>query len=153
MVQSGSDRMELSNELVQRFALVALEFSLDNEEDVKENTSTRRLGDNLTTRMATRGKSECDWPGISCNDRGQVIRVKWARKDWKGQFPEVIRLLFHLKELDLSDNDIGFTIPDSLYSLASLERLYLYKNSIGGTISSRIGKLNKFTHWHLSPTR
>jgi hypothetical protein len=148
-IQNGTDTLVLSNKLLQRFALVALEFSLDDAYETN-TTSSRRQGSNVSTRIATRMVNECDWSGISCNDNGQVVRVNWSRMDWKGQIPEVVRLLFHLRELDLSDNDIGGSIPESLYSLASLERLYLFKNSIGGTISSRFGRLNKLTHWHLS---
>jgi Leucine Rich repeat len=93
---------------------------------------------------------ECEWEGVVCNDNGQVVRIKWARRDWSGKIPAEVRHLYYLKELDLSDNDIRGPLPESLYAMGSLEKLFLYKNSIGGTISSRIGQLSKLTHWHLS---
>lgn len=58
--------------------------------------------------------------------------------------------LFLLKVLDLSYNNIGGSIPDELYSMRDLQRLYLYHNRLTGTISTYIGQLLSLKYLHLS---
>ena len=52
--------------------------------------------------------------------------------------------------LDLSYNNIGGSIPDELYSIRDLQRLYLYHNRLTGTISTYIGQLPSLKYLHLS---
>ncbi|KAG7337947.1 two component regulator [Nitzschia inconspicua] len=149
-IRSGT--ISLDNILLQRFALVAMEYSLEDvpTTTASTTTTTARQGISLPPTEIATDRNECDWDGVVCDGDGKVIRVRWPRKNWSGEIPDTIRLLRNLRELDLSENDIRGPLPEELYGLPLLERLYLYKNSIGGTISTRIGLLSRLTHWHLS---
>ncbi|KAG7348621.1 two component regulator [Nitzschia inconspicua] len=149
-----SGTISLDNLLLQRFALVALEYSLEDAltttASTSSTTTTARQSIPIPATEIATDLNECNWDGIVCDGDGKVIRVRWPRKNWSGEIPDTIRLLRNLRELDLSENDIRGPLPEALYGLPLLERLYLYKNSIGGTISTRIGLLSRLTHWHLS---
>ena len=139
-----NENASFDNALLQRFALVTLEMSL--QEDLENDKRQLRV-----PSIATRNVNECDWKGVKCNDQGEVVKVDWSDQDgWRGNIPAEIRLFFHLQHLDLSNNRIGRTIPDELYSLSELTHLYLYKNRLSGSISPKIGRLDKIVRLHLS---
>lgn len=50
--------------------------------------------------------------------------------------------------LSVTQNDISGTIPDELYGLVQMERLYLSFNSFNGTISTKIGQLAALTEFY-----
>jgi hypothetical protein len=136
--------ISLSTELLQRFALVTMEISL--QEDI--DTAKRQL---RVPTIATKNVKECEWKGVKCNDAGEVIKIDWSHQDgWRGNIPSEIRLFSSLRHLDLSNNRIGGKIPEELYALADLTHLYLYQNRLSGTISTKIGRLDKLVRFHLS---
>lgn len=60
-----------------------------------------------------------EWYGLSVNDKGQVIGI------------------------DLNDNGLNGTIPESICNLSKLQYLYLGENSLTGSIPSQIGNLKE----------
>lgn len=63
--------------------------------------------------------------------------------------PSEIKMASELKSIDISSNKLR-TIPEELYDILGLEKVFLYNNEISGTISSKIGKLWDLTHFHVS---
>jgi hypothetical protein len=94
--------------------------------------------------------NECNWTGVECSEDGVVTKVRWGYRTLTGTVPPEIRLLSNVTHLDLSNNELQGKIPEELYDLTNLERLYLFKNFFTGTLSTRIGHLDKITHFHLS---
>jgi len=144
LARDSNQDVEFDEKLVQRFALVTLDLSLQGA----------RIA-NDAPRNAQLAVNECDWKGIVCNDNGMVEEINWSYEP-KGRSgsgtisPEVRLLVGSLKMLDLSNNDLLGEIPEQLYKLTNLEKLYLFKNELEGTISSRIENLQAITHIHLS---
>ena len=139
------DVHDFDRKLAQRYALVTTDISLNGFENIF----------NLPLN-AEMGKDECDWPGIKCNGNGWVREINWDYMygdefDESGVLaPEIGLLEDSLKVLDLSNNGITGEIPESLYELTNLEKLYLFKNQLEGTISTNIGKLTSLTLLHMS---
>ena len=136
--------VELNGNLVQRFALVAADLSLQGAKSAMDAPKNAQLLIN-----------ECDWFGITCNDGGWVTGIKWdyQPKGTNGSgtiSPELRLLVGELTVLDLSNNDLVGTIPEEIYKLTKLERLFLFKNNLEGTISSQIKDFDSITHFHLS---
>lgn len=72
----------------------------------------------------------------------------------QGPIPSEIGNLFKLKWIFLSDNKLEDSIPEELYECTQLEILFLSFNYLTGTISTRIGQLQKLsqrknTHFYL----
>jgi hypothetical protein len=130
--------------LIQRFALVATDLALQSATSVVDAKRPRS------------GVDECDWKGVGCDSEGWVEAIKWDYQIPRGLSlsgticPELRLLAESLKVLDLSNNGMVGSIPEELYELTNLEKLYLFKNQIEGTISTRIGDLYAITHLHLS---
>lgn len=116
------------------------------------------------------GFTECEWWGTFCDDSGMVDRISPpGMGDRPGnyldgtlprelslitsmtelslpsssfkEFPEWIGDLTSLKTLVLYGDEMKGPIPESLYSLVNLTDLRIQRNSLNGTISTRIGNL------------
>ncbi len=141
---SGLMFVELNGYLVQRFALVAADLSLQGAKTAADAPKNAQLRINV-----------CGWNGITCDGDGWVTGIKWDYQP-KGRngsgtiSPELRLLVGGLTVLDLSNNDLVGTIPEELYKLTKLERLFLFKNNLEGTISSQIEDFDAITHFHLS---
>merc|ERR1712238_420663 len=69
----------------------------------------------------------------------------------RGHLSSTIRLLrSSLTLLDVSHNHLGGTIPEELYALTQLQKLFVYQNHLEGTLSTLIGDLDAITHLYLS---
>jgi len=101
---------------------------------------------------------ECEWPGVVCarldnsTESGTIVtEIHWGYMDLDGSIAPTISLLSDtLVYLDMSNNNLVGTIPESLYEMTNLETIYLYKNSLTGSISKSIGNLDKLIRFHLS---
>tara|TARA_B100002052_G_scaffold211568_1_gene193520 strand:- start:168 stop:596 length:429 start_codon:yes stop_codon:yes gene_type:complete len=62
-----------------------------------------------------------------------------------GQISPSISNLSSLKNIDLGRNSFSGLIPDELYNLNTLERIYLYDNQLTGNISENISNLTNLT--------
>lgn len=168
-IRGGGNRSGLNlttdDAVVQRFALLTMDFATsgtggsggngDDDDDGGGNKNNATTGDGSLRRQRRLAAAEpdmedCDWEGVICDDGGNVVKLQWAFLELGGTIPSEIRLLTHLKALDLSNNMLNRRIPNQLYSLTGLESLHLYKNSLTGTISTLIGNLDSITRLHLS---
>ena len=129
------------DKLVQRFALLALDFSM---QKAKKGWELPMNG--------VKDVDECNWTGISCDDNGRVDKIEWSYQEntYKGLITPEIKHLKSLKYLDLSNNQIEKEIPESFYQLTNLESVYLYNNRLKGSISTQIGNLKALKYFHLA---
>mmetsp|Transcript_22456 Transcript_22456/g.48855 ORF Transcript_22456/g.48855 Transcript_22456/m.48855 type:complete len:607 (+) Transcript_22456:196-2016(+) len=143
-----NEMIEFNEKLVQRFALLSMDFAMQDAKNTDDVPLNARLG-----------VDECDWQGIRCagededGNEGRVTEVHWSHQSGVvgGRIsPEVRLLAKNLSSLDLSNNKLIGTIPEEVYSAINLKKLYLFKNKLEGTISTRIGNLDSITHFHLS---
>lgn len=54
----------------------------------------------------------------------------------------------NLKELHVTDNDLTGEIPDEIFNLTVMEKLFLSFNKFNGTVSSRIGELTNLKEFY-----
>ena len=160
--------IELNGDLVQRFALLVLEYSLNrtqtvSDEDVDDGPET---SEGIDRSVAQMNVHECEWPGIICGSKNVtsttnpnstetvdniVKEIHFGSSGLVGTIPRQINLLSNLEYLDVSNNDLHGSLPETLYDLSSLRKIFAYKNQLTGTLSDRVGgKLNSLTHFHLS---
>mmetsp|Transcript_8965 Transcript_8965/g.18658 ORF Transcript_8965/g.18658 Transcript_8965/m.18658 type:complete len:745 (-) Transcript_8965:194-2428(-) len=73
------------------------------------------------------------------------IRELWLSMNYfTGKIPDDIGNLRSLESFSMWGNeDLTGSLPESLYDLAHLEDLHLFRNTFTGTISSKIGQLTK----------
>lgn len=129
----------LSNDqLAQRFALVALDYSL-----------LRNFDSMQVSNWVSSESHECSWEGVTCASN-IVTGVRLHSMDLPGMIPSEIGILKNLTSLDLAENQLFGTIPEALYKLTQLNEIYLYKNKLTGTISPSIGNLTALAKLHLS---
>ncbi|KAK1270823.1 Receptor-like protein kinase 5 [Acorus gramineus] len=119
----------------------------------------------------------CDYPGVACNESGNVIKMDFSEWSLSGTFPpDVCAYLPALRvlQLDLSSTNLGGAVPnlsglkslrllDMSYNLFSgkfpiskltrltrLKGMILSTSSITGTIPSWIGNMTSLTDLELS---
>ncbi|KAF6162109.1 hypothetical protein GIB67_008238 [Kingdonia uniflora] len=101
--------------------------------------------------------SPCSWSGISCNNEGNVVKLKVSSLGLQGtllnfkfsSFPNLTGLDFSSNalfgtipaSLKLVRNNLSGTIPASLGNLSDLTTLYLFENQLSGSIPPEIGNL------------
>lgn len=141
--EMNTSDMVLSERLVQRFALVALNLNWGAAGESPD------AGNTTTTSFAEALSDECDWVGISC-ENDTVAELAWGNRQLTGRIPPEIALLTGLTYLDLSQNKLIGSLPDELYQLTALEELFLYDNQLTGTLSDRIGDMTSLERLHLS---
>ena len=154
----------LNQKLLQRFALLSLDYRLQNKTVVQPVRAQRHV-------------DECYWTGIVCDytnttintrDGKYVTEIRWpfldtttSRVDPDGGggggtttggtiAPEIALFGPALQVLDLSNNQLVGTIPDALYQLTNLRALYLFQNQLSGTVSTQLGRLEHLEIFHLS---
>jgi hypothetical protein len=141
--EAATSSFEIDGKLVQRFALVSADLAQQGATSFQQS------------KNAQRGVNECDWTGIACDFNRWVEEVVWYHQpegqSGSGTISSDLRLLVgSLKVLDLSNSGLAGKIPEELYELTNLVRLFLFKNELEGTLSTSIGNLNAITHFHLS---
>jgi len=87
-------------------------------------------------------KKECDFFGLACDARGNVVDISLISSKLSGSIPEEIKHLRYLEVLDLTGNSIEGPIPD-ISDLKNLEALLLHENSIVGEVPSSICSLRQ----------
>jgi len=105
--------------LIQRYALASIYFALD--------------GGNWKDNNWLSEKSECEWTGISCNDKFNFItNIFLASSNLKGEIPDELSLFDFVTHIDMTDNELSGSIPTWFSSLYFLESLHLYGNNFSG---------------------
>jgi len=87
-------------------------------------------------------KNECDFFGLACDAKGNIVEISLVSSKLSGTIPEEIKHLRKLEVLDLTGNSIEGPIPD-LSELKNLEALLLHDNSIIGVVPSSICALRQ----------
>ncbi|PPD71105.1 hypothetical protein GOBAR_DD32016 [Gossypium barbadense] len=85
----------------------------------------------------------CTWPGILSDNARSITRIYLYHNYLTG----------HLKQLDLSNNQILGPIPTTLGNLTNLKMLNLFKNQIKGPIPYEIGNMKNLVALDLSKNR
>jgi hypothetical protein len=153
------DQLVYDQKLIQRFALVALDFAMtagrggggDPPPFFATETTSNTVETNVggPTTWSTHAKDECAWFGIVCN--GTVVtELNWARLGLTGSIPDSVAVLSDLTQIDFSNNALVGPIPESLYGLTELMSIYFYKNNLTGTLSDGIGNLKNLVHLMLN---
>ncbi|KAM7504334.1 hypothetical protein LguiB_003238 [Lonicera macranthoides] len=110
-------------------------------------------------------QSPCNWSGIQCNTKGEVVTVELKSVDlqgnlpWNfqplkslntlilsstnltGQIPKEFGDYLELSIIDISDNSLSGRIPVEICRLSKLQKLSLNTNFLEGEIPSDIGNL------------
>ena len=103
----------------------------------------------MAAELLPAGIDECDLKFIGCNGEGKITKINFRKMGLGGILsPEISQFWQTLTVLDLSDNQIEGTIPDSIYDMYWLEALYLKSNRFTGTISPKIGQLTSLVHFY-----
>ncbi|KAL2337715.1 hypothetical protein Fmac_012161 [Flemingia macrophylla] len=128
---------------------------------LKNNLTFADNTDKISSRLNSWNASHdcCKWTGVTCDDEGHVTGLDLSIGGFVGALPHSIGNMRHLAELDLSYCGFSGTIPNSLSNLTELSyldlssnnfigpmtsfdmakkltRLYLFNNSLNGTIPS-----------------
>jgi hypothetical protein len=103
----------------------------------------------MAAELLPAGIDECDLKFVQCNQEGKITKINFRKMGLGGILsPEISQFWQTLTSLDLSDNQIQGTIPDSIYDMYWLEGLYLKSNRFTGTISPKIGQLTSLVHFY-----
>ncbi|KAM0034213.1 putative protein kinase RLK-Pelle-LRR-XI-1 family [Helianthus debilis subsp. tardiflorus] len=81
------------------------------------------------------GTNVCDYPGITCDDKGYVVKINISRRNLSGRFPDnVCSYLPYLKTLDIGYNNIHGELPYSITNCSLLEELITTHTSLTGKL-------------------
>jgi hypothetical protein len=78
-------------------------------------------------------KDVCEFMGITCDERGNVVKIGLSNSSLSGTIAEEIGFLQFLEELDLSNNDLSGFLPSDL-RWADLTKLDISGNRIRGVV-------------------
>jgi hypothetical protein len=84
----------------------------------------------------------CSWYGVKCDSR-QVFSLNLSNNQLSGTLPDSLAGLSQLSLLYLSENQLTGTIPESLGNLNKLTNFSLSKNQLTGPIPNSLGNLSK----------
>ncbi|XP_078177011.1 uncharacterized protein LOC144571554 [Carex rostrata] len=93
----------------------------------------------LITWNSTSG-DHCSWNGIYCTN-GFVSEINIVNQNLNQSIPDSICRLKNLSRLDLSDNELPGTFPEYLYNCSSLQFLNISQNYFIGALPTDIDKL------------
>ncbi|CAA2989994.1 receptor-like kinase TMK4 [Olea europaea subsp. europaea] len=89
----------------------------------------------IALAQSWKGNNPCqNWIHISCDVKGSVTVINFAKQNWVGTISPAIANLTKLKTVLLNDNNLTSTIPDSLTSLKLLQLLDVSNNNLSGKI-------------------
>jgi len=117
--------------LVQRYVLALIAFSLDSE----------AWDDDELFPSWFSGEDECTWYNVSCFE-GRVLALQMNEYSLKGFIPPEIGRLESLALIQLQQNSLHGTIPQELVELPFLMGLDLSWNNLTGIIPENIGHAN-----------
>lgn len=96
----------------------------------------------------------CDWGGVTCSNSLENLKylsnLDLFNNHLNGSIPDSLGNLSSLWGLDLSSNQLDDLIPGSLGKLNNLHVLYLFNNQLIGSIPESLGNLNNLQTLNLS---
>jgi len=108
---------------------------------IDEGTQTE-----VSTKRMLSPVSECDWYGIGCDAKGNVVSVVVDDNNLVGTLPSELATVEKLEFLSLRDNDMEGTLPPDWKDLTDLQEILLSDNVLNGTIPvewKSLGKLKR----------
>ncbi|KAH7847336.1 hypothetical protein Vadar_024878 [Vaccinium darrowii] len=88
-----------------------------------------------TWNDTTDSKSFCNFPGIGCNENGDVVRIDLSGQSLSGSFPEhVCSYLPQLRILQLGHNNLRGNFPNSITNCSLLEELNITSTYLTGKL-------------------
>jgi len=134
--------------IIQRYALVVFFFCMHEQ----MGRTTGGLNVDIESEWIhsdnwLSGTNYCNWYGVSCVEmedisRGtgkDVVRFNLTSNNLIGTLPQMeLRAFQQMREIDLSNNEIGGTIPMQFFRMFHLRYLILTNNAFTGTISDDI---------------
>ena len=82
----------------------------------------------------------CSWYGVTCST-GHITRLDLSNNQLHGSLPESLGNLADLQVLDLSDNQLSRSLPESLGNLTNLQVLDLSRNQLSDALPASLGEL------------
>ncbi|CAK9148898.1 unnamed protein product [Ilex paraguariensis] len=88
-------------------------------------------------------QSPCNWFGIHCNSKGEVVKISLKSVDLQGPLPSNFQPLMSLNTLILSSTNLTGMIPTEFGEYLELSLIDISHNSITGVIPVEICRLSK----------
>jgi hypothetical protein len=85
--------------------------------------------------------SECNWYAITCDAQGMVESIDLSENNLGGTLPNEVFVVSSLTNLRLDNNNLAGTIPSELGMLESLNVLKLNGNALVGVVPPELGDL------------
>ena len=95
------------------------------------------------------GLSMASWTGITYNTTDGVTQIDLSNQSLNGSIPNTLGDLTNLTQLNLFKNSLTGPIPAQLGDLANLTNLNLSNNSLTGSIPAQLGDLTNLTSLNL----
>lgn len=96
-------------------------------------------------------KPVSEWNGITvANDRVTVVKITTAgtiTEEW--ELPEEVGTLTAVTDFRVNGNKLKGSIPECIYDLPNLQKLYLQNNNLSGSLSSKLGNLTELTEFYI----
>ncbi len=86
------------------------------------------------------------WHGVILNANGCVAELNLPNNNLVGTLPNSIGGLATLVRLNVHSNQLSGSIPASIGNITTLEQLWLFSNQMTGTLPSSIGNLSNLSH-------
>lgn len=124
------------------------EYNCDNVSTIPKDECTALVSLYNTTNWNERTRNDrwlmhknpCSWRWVVCQD-SHVVSLNLSRNNLVWTIPANIWWMTELYALFLWDNTISGTIPQSVAALPNLRHVELWKNEISGSIPYEIAKL------------
>ncbi|KAJ8558275.1 hypothetical protein K7X08_005041 [Anisodus acutangulus] len=93
------------------------------------------VGCPMSIAQSWSGNNPCnDWNYITCDAKGSVTVINFAKQNWVGTISPAVANLTGLKQLLMNDNNLTGPIPASLASLTELQIVDVSNNNISGKV-------------------
>ncbi|KAK4374801.1 hypothetical protein RND71_005478 [Anisodus tanguticus] len=93
------------------------------------------VGCPMTIAESWSGNNPCnDWNYITCDAKGSVTVINFAKLNWVGIISPAVANLTGLKQLLMNDNNLTGPIPANLASLTDLQIVDVSNNNISGKV-------------------
>lgn len=78
-------------------------------------------------------KPLAEWEGITCNDKGEIVKIELAENNLQGKLPDIFDAFPSLELLDLRSNSISGELPPSLARMDQVRRIDVRGNRLAIT--------------------
>jgi len=124
-------------------------------EELQQHDAERKIIDELYDSCGGKywyggdNSDHCAWEYVTCNDDRTIQILNLNEEEMTGTIPDSIGNLLGLEKLWFMNNELSGSILDSIGSLTNLQELYLNHNELSGSIPDSIGSLNNLQNLYL----